>query len=164
MKVPKLLQVGENDFAIVDADRFDELSRYNWRMGSMSYPVGAVNGVTIAMHRHITKAQPEQEVDHINHSGLDNRLSNLRICTRRQNTANTRKRVAKEDRSFTSRFKGVSFRSDRMRWAAYIGTGKNREALGCYSTEEAAARAYNEAATRIYGEFAKLNHVEEELS
>lgn len=101
-------------------------------------------------------------VDHINHNGLDNRRENLRIVTHSQNHMNQKK----QDGSYTSIYKGV-FKDSRYRkpkWVSYIGSGKGeikREYIGRHDTEEEAARAYDEKAKELYGEYANLNFPDE---
>jgi len=94
-------------------------------------------------------------VDHINGDPLDNRRSNLRICTMSENTRNQKKSTTK----FSSRFKGVSWSKERKLWKACIWLGTNNFHIGAYVIEEQAARAYNEAAKKHYGEFARLNEI-----
>jgi hypothetical protein len=107
------------------------------------------------------------QIDHKNGFGLDNRKSNLRFSNQSQNTANSIRikfpdekiRRARKTRVCTSKYRGVSWRSDRDRWTAYVGAGKQRIMLGCYESEEEAAMAYNVKALEVYGEFAKLNRI-----
>lgn len=167
--VPKLIPVGTNDWALVDEEDYDRLSRHFW-MNSNGYARrhlkpyewkrwGKSKKSSVSMHREILgSTDPEIDTDHVNHNGLDNRRCNLRVVTTCQNMQRARKRLlAKPDRITTSRFKGVSFRSDRKRWTAYINCDGKRVTLGCYATEEQAAMAYNEAAAKLHGEFANLN-------
>lgn len=155
MNVPKLITVGVN-FALVDEEDFDTVNQYKWHINNRSY---AHNSIVGMMHRFLMHPSENEVVDHINHNPLDNRKCNLRVCSQSLNMGNSRKQLtAKPDRITTSQYKGVSWRSDRQRWAAYVGTaGKNRVALGCYATEEEAALAYNAGAIKMFGEFAKLN-------
>lgn len=157
MQEPKLIKVGLENYAIVDADDFDELSKYNWSLCAKRYAGTTMSGEHVTMHRFVSKAPDGSHVDHKNGSGLDNRKTNLRLATSSQNLANARKQVARADRICTSQYKGVYFRKDRERWSAYIGTGKDRDCLGCFATEEAAAEAYNKAAFERWGEFSKPN-------
>lgn len=89
-----------------------------------------------------------QFVDHINGNTLDNRRSNLRVCSAAQNTQN---------RQGTSRygFKGIS--PNGKRWQAKIASQGVVTCLGTYDTREAAARVYDAAARRMFGTFAKTN-------
>lgn len=106
------------------------------------------------MHRVILKASAGQVVDHVNHSGLDNRRSNLRICSNSQNMANQFKRAG-----VSSRFKGVSARprSSGTMWKAAIEHDGQTIHLGTFSEEERAARQYDRAARLLFGEFSLTN-------
>lgn len=90
---------------------------------------------------------PTGDIDHINRDPSDNRISNLRLATRSQNLAN------KKAAGGSSEFKGVSYHCQRQRWRATIKDVH----LGLFDTEEEAARAYDNAALNLYGEFAGLN-------
>lgn len=106
----------------------------------------------IFLHRAIMQPAPHEVVDHKNGNGLDNRRSNLRVCTKGQNSCNRRGGCK------TSRFKGVSWNSKDKCWRMQVGArgeriieyyGKNRE--------EDAARSYDQHAKRLFGDFAFLN-------
>lgn len=92
---------------------------------------------------------PESEIDHENRNPSDNRISNLRQCTRSENNANTGIR-----RSNTSGAKGVSFDRERCKWRATIQIDNRHKFLGRFETREEAASAYRQAAKRIFGRFA----------
>jgi hypothetical protein len=114
----------------------------------------------IYMHRMILglTVGDKREGDHKNHDTLDNRRSNLRIAKRGENARNQLRR-----RDNKSGYKGVTWSKHHKRWRAFIGLGKKRyEWLGNYQTAYQAAAAYNEAAARIYGEYAQLNEIREE--
>jgi hypothetical protein len=94
---------------------------------------------------------PGTLVDHINHDTLDNRRSNLRPCSHSENMRN--RRVNKTNRCG---YKGVTI-TRHGNYLARISDGDRRLCLGTYKTAEEAARVYNEAAIRLYGEFALVN-------
>lgn len=96
------------------------------------------------------------QIDHINGVRDDNRITNLRLATAYGNARNQRKQAGR-----SSRFKGVSYHKRLRRWHASIksATDSRKLFLGYFDLEEEAARAYDAAASREYGEFAKLNGV-----
>jgi hypothetical protein len=147
--------VSDEDFA-----RFGHLKWHAVRRADGTVYAGRKNPATkgkLYLHRAITGARKGLTVDHINGDGLDNRRENLRVCTLRKNLWNTRKaRTAS-----TSRFKGVSYESAKGKWKAAIrGQDGKNVTLGRFDDEEDAARAYNEAARRLRGEYARLNLVD----
>jgi hypothetical protein len=105
------------------------------------------------MHRLVMNAPRGMEVDHINGDTLDNRKCNLRICSRSENLRN-----ASLSGDSTSGFKGVwKKQTGRRQWVAAIyKEGKNRF-LGSFASKEEAASRYDKEATRLYGNFARLN-------
>lgn len=121
--------------------------------GAKAYAGSKVIGkADLSLHRAIMCAGVGQIVDHIDGNGLNNRRSNLRFATQQQNCQNRRAMLG-----CSSRFKGVSFVSASGRWHAYIKHNQKRTHLGFFDDEEAAARAYDEAARLFFGEYAKLN-------
>ena len=107
----------------------------------------------IRLHRFIVNCPEGMQVDHINNNTLDNRRSNLRVCTIPENSRN-----CKKYRNNTSGFKGVSWNVRIKKWQAYISIGgsKNKN-LGCYNTPEEAYKAYCEASKKYHGEFGRVS-------
>lgn len=91
-------------------------------------------------------------VDHINHDGLDNQRSNLRLCNQSQNQGNRRKQ-----QGTSSPYKGVYREKGRGKWRALIYLNDSKRHLGCFTDEIEAAKAYDEAALAQWGDFACLN-------
>lgn len=124
-------------------------------IGSHGYKQGALFGVMTVAHRVIWAivhdAWPVAEVDHRNGCKVDNRLVNLRAATKSENQRN--KGVYSNN---TSGFKGVFAHKKSGRWIAQIvvdGVSKN---LGYFDTREAASEAYQDAALKWHGDFARV--------
>lgn len=106
------------------------------------------------LHRYLMGAKKGEYVDHISGNTLDNRRRNLRKCTNQQNCAN-----GKKPKSNTSGFKGVMRK--RKKWIARVKVNYRNISLGAYSSAEVAARIYDKAAIKYFGEFARLNFPED---
>lgn len=96
----------------------------------------------------------DMRVDHINGNRADNRLTNLRLLSMQENAVNRR-----PNRRASSRFKGVSLMKSRGKVVirARINIDGRMKSLGCFSSEEDAARAYDEAAVARWGRLAATN-------
>lgn len=119
--------------------------------------VWSANGkqVTLPMHRFLLLLNDRSVVaDHINGDGLDNRRANLRVASRFENMQN--RRLPSHN---SSGFKGVAFCPATGRWRAEIYAYGKRHRLGRFDTPELAAAAYDDAARRLHGEFARTNEM-----
>jgi hypothetical protein len=105
------------------------------------------------MHRWIMNAPAGLLVDHKNHNGLDNRKENLRFATRAENSRYARKKKNK----FRSDYKGVQYIKKIRKWRARITFEGRTRYIGDFKDEISAAKAYDRAAKKYFGEFACLN-------
>lgn len=157
----KIKLANTNKYALIDDCDFESVSKFKWHLDrgrngrKADYAWRSESGgKKFYMHREIMGATTEQTIDHISNNKLDNRRSNLRFCTRSENQFN--KGLSKNN---TSGFKGVCFKKREGKWSAKIASNHKRYDLGLFNTAEDAARAYNEAAKKYHGEFARLNVV-----
>ena len=93
-------------------------------------------------------------LDHVNRNPADNRIANLRECSHSQNCMNKGQRTDN-----TSGFKGVHWDKESRKWRVYIEIGEKRIHIGRFDSINNAARAYNIAVIKYFGEFAELNDV-----
>src|SRR5690606_31440543 len=95
-------------------------------------------------------------VDHINGNKLDNRRENLRLCDNEKNQQNRFKTTGK------SKYKGVIWDKSHNAWLVRIQPeNEKRKYIGLYRDELEAAKAYNDAAIKIFGEFANINIIDD---
>jgi len=148
-------------YAVVDGADYERLNKWKWcalRGKNTFYAVRKVKRgkkwAALFMHRTLLDLGFGNKLqgDHRNHNGLDNRKSNLRVCTSAQNHQN---RLPIKNAS--SKFKGVAWDKQKKKWRARIQiNGKNIE-LGRFNFETEAALAYDKTAKRLFGEFACTN-------
>lgn len=151
----------------LDDDVYDRVAQYQWHISGRTetnrlyaqrcIPASAKNARTKPLHREIIGEIPKgMDVDHINGDTFDNRRCNLRLATRAQNCAN--QGISPRN---TSGFKGVSLHKCNriLKWRAKLLHNGKRIHIGCFSNPQDAARAYDAAAIRHFGEFAKTNEM-----
>lgn len=151
--------------AIVDGEDFDFLSQWAWgpskvRSTSRLYAIrfDAARKCAVSMHRTLIQVPDGMQIDHIDNDGLNNRRSNLRVCTHGQNVMN--RGALPKHSQFASRFKGVfprEYGKDRGWRVQIFSHGKVYRIPGQFKNEEDAARAYDKLALQHHGEFAHLN-------
>jgi len=145
-------------FAIVDAADYERVNAYKWcatGSGRRAYACRRHEGRMISMHRFLMNPPSWLVVDHIDGNGLNNRRSNLRICTQQQNVQNSR------PKGKSSRYKGVCRDKSKNRWVVWVRYGGHNHYVGSFRDEIDAARAYDRKAYELFGEFAWLNFPEE---
>ncbi len=157
----KLIPLTQDKFAIVDAEDYDRLNKYKWHAQKDRrnyYAKRRRSYGMVLMHRVILNAPAGLVVDHINHNGLDNRKANLRLCTAAQNSQNSRPCIRPNQ---WSKYKGVTFHKHKKRFTAFIRHNKKKYFLGYFKNEIDAAKAYDKAAKKYFGEYAYLNFPKE---
>lgn len=148
---------------LIDQEDLWKVASRRWRIrptprGSGIYFTGQKNDKWEMLHRFLIAAPKGSIVDHINGNPLDNRKSNLRLCTRAQNCQN--QRIGKSN---SSGYKGVSWETWSQKWHASITANGKQRSLGRFSSKEAAAKAYNKATLKYHGQYARLNVLPEDL-
>jgi hypothetical protein len=93
-------------------------------------------------------------VDHIDNNKQNNNVNNLRWATQQENNRNCIKRS-----NTSSQYKGVYFHKQCRKWKATIQIDGKKQHLGLFENEIAAAKAYNEKAKELYGDYAKINNI-----
>jgi hypothetical protein len=146
--------------AIIDPEDWPPVSRYTWyaklENGGLWYAATTIReaGVkrTLKMHDLIIDVRAGEMADHIDNAAtLDNRRSNLRVCSNAQNQQNT------GPRGGSSRFKGVSWSARKKKWLVQFRCNRQYRFGGYFPDELEAAKAYDAAIVPMAGEFARLN-------
>jgi len=153
----KEIKLTQGKVALVDDEDYEYLNQWNWyaskRSNGSFIAIRTVNKKKVLMHRVIMNTPENLIVDHIDHNSLNNQKSNLRNCTHSQNAQNMKLYC---EGIF---HKGISWDKVNEKWKAYIRVNGKLIHLGRFKDEENAARAYNTAATKYFGEFAYLNQI-----
>lgn len=158
----KQIPLSRGQFALVDDEDYGVLSQFTWYCEGTRY---AARDVKVAgrrfhlkMHRELLSVPygDKRKVDHVNRDGLDNRRENLRVATQIQNGQNMERRTY-GGRPRKAPYKGIWQRPAGGRWCAEIQIDGKKVRLGRYVDPRDAALAYDEAARKYFGPFARTN-------
>jgi len=157
----KEIRLTKGQCTIVDDEDFEYLNQFKWtaqkrthKHGVVYYAFRSEGKKYISMANRILNNKTKCFIDHIDNNPLNNQKSNLRLCNRSQNGIN-RLGWGKV------KYKGVTIdkKGKYSYFRARIMVDKKTYNIGTFSSEIDAAIAYNVAAKKHFGEFAKLNHI-----
>lgn len=154
----KEIKLTQGKTTLVDDEDYDRLNQHKWHYhcgyASRSITINKKK-TTWRMHWDII-GRPNDgfEIDHIDCNRLNNSKTNLRMATRQQNVANSGLR-----KTNTSGYKGVSWYKRYNKWLAQIYYNGHRVNLGYFNNKVDAAKAHDNAAIKLFKNFAKLNNV-----
>lgn len=154
-----------DELTIVDDIDYDYLIQWNWQLGDTGHSkriqrTTLINKIitTIYMSKEITIRMDlnlTNQIDHIDRDIFNNQRFNLRAATRSQNKANNN--LYKNN---TTGYKDVHFHNLHQKYCARISINNKRIQLGYFEDAEDAAKAYDKAAIKYFGQFASLNFPE----
>lgn len=154
----------KHGLVIIDLKNVNLINKYTWftkKAITGSYYVYASTTINkketkISLQRLLLGNPENKVIDHINGNTMDNRIENLRICSKSENNKNAKK----NKRGTSSKYKGVTKRPSG-RFGVYIQNNKVIFCVGTFDSEIEAAKAYNKKALELFGEYAKLNEIGE---
>lgn len=147
----------KDKIVLVDDDDYERVInfKYKWNINNTNYTKSATYNpkqYIVFLHRFIMGLEKgdKRVVDHINHNKLDNRKSNLRVCTQAENCRNNQ--IKKNN---ISGYKGVVIAKDKRnkKYCSTVRYNKTRYFLGYYKTAQEASEVYEQKAKELFGEF-----------
>lgn len=143
-----------NRVTLVDDADYENLKNTKWyliqRPNQSDY---VVDNTGKSIHVHIMGTFSRLTIDHKDRDGLNNQKYNLRYATQSQQCCNK----SKAKGNYSSKAKGISWSKEQGKWIARIMINRKSKFLGYFSDHELAVDAYNFAAQKYHGEFARLN-------
>ena len=133
---------------VIDTEMLYEVEKFSWCVGKTGYLVANIRNRVVKLQRYLLEVDDREiAVDHINGDRMDNRLCNLRKCTRRENSYNAK--VLPSQLGIT----GVR-RTENGKYRAEICHNFKNIYLGRFNTLEEAIKVRQEAELKYFGEFA----------
>lgn len=153
----KKIAISNSDsYALIDDIDYAIVSKYSWRLLIGNSGIRYAYNGAFTMHRLIMQKPEDMMIDHRDRNGLNNRRSNMRLCTNSQNQANAKRRIDNK-----TGHKGVQidnyakqlgrpsiFRASIMHKGKLIRIGRFR-------TKKEAKMAYDRKALELFGDFAR---------
>jgi len=144
----KEISLTQGKIALVDDEDYEWVSQFKWCVSkprNFFYAVSRIKGKLLFMHRVIMKDKLKENfvVDHIDHDGLNNQRSNLRIVTNQENLMNRR-----DKNLCTSIYPGVSWKKSHKKYQSQMQKNGKDKNLGHFDDEIQAAIVYLQA---VYG-------------
>lgn len=150
----KYITTSKGEYILVDEDDYDYLNKFNWRLNSEGYAqTNVTKNEVVSMHTLIMKPAKGCTVGFISKNKFDCRKKNLRYINSLQKVASNKPISTK----LHSKYKGVTRQRDK--WIARVQKNGVIYRLGIFNSEIAAAKAYNEKALELFGEYAYLNKI-----
>lgn len=175
----KKIELTQNKFALVDNEDFEWLNKFKWyahKRGNTYYVERAITILSSDKEKNIKRKQrimyihrlilekklrrklkSWEQVDHIDGCGLNNKRNNLRLANVSQNGFNSKKQEKYGNKKTTSKYKGICWHEQTNKWLVRIGFNGNRIHIGYFNNEIDAAKAYDKAALKYFGEYANPN-------
>ena len=161
----KRIKLTQGKYSLVDNEDFDRINSFRWHYHQYRDTGYAARGKSIDRKERVIWLHYEvlnlkypykykYQIDHKNGNKLDNQKRNLRFCTKEQNASNCRRY-----KNNKSGYKGVYWFKYNRKWSCQIQKNKIRFFLGYFDNEIDAAKVYNQAAKKYFGEFARLNQI-----
>lgn len=141
---------------LVDREDLDRIRSQRWSVVRRPFLqfYTRVKKRRMTLARFITGARKGAFACHLNRNERHNfSKANLRVCRMTDRQASQPKRKGK----YSSKFKGVSYDRKLGLWFASIRPNGLSICIGRFASEQEAADAYDEAAKKHFGEFARLN-------
>lgn len=155
----KTIPLTRGYFAKVDDEDYMELAKARWYADIKGNGVYAKRRVSVdgrsrivGMHRFLMGYPVGLQVDHINGDTLDNRKSNLRVCTNSENSRNRNKSSSNK-----SGYKGVYWSKQKNKWSVEVIKDYKKHYGGSFDNLKDAVISYNNLSAKLFGEFFRPN-------
>lgn len=155
----KKIPLNHGKFAMVDDADYEAVSQFTWHAKRARHKFCAARKIILStgkpttqrLHQFLLPGVPR--IDHRDGDGLNNQRENLRPATHTQNQQGHRHKWA----GATSQYRGVSWTRKYRVWVASIKANRKKIHIGHFHNEIDAAKAYDSAARKYFGEFASPN-------